>query len=547
MDTIYVARNIITLDPNRPTATAVAVRDGKVLHVGSLSELEGYLERSDYAIDLRFEQATLTPGFIEAHGHLYGDGSVCDFPWVGFDDRVRADGTIDPGCKTIADVVARLRRDVDRALADDKTLLGFGFDPTFHDGRALQAHDLDEVSRELGVIVMNASGHLCYANSAQMTNNGVTAETVAPGVMVDAKGNPSGEFHETAMGLVLAKANILGTSPAKATWNGARLAQLAGCTTMSDIGMVTLGEAFETFRGTVAEEGFPVRVAYSPNMNQLRNMLSLAERVELAKKLRSESTEQCFLGPLKWLADGSIQGYTGKLRWPGYCGGEDHGFLILDEEAVVEEVTPFHEEGFQAAIHTNGDEATEVVLAALERVIVAHPRPDHRHRLEHCQLASRAQFRKMAALGVGVNLFSNHLYYWGDTHRTKTVGPDKARRMNATRSAIDAGVTFSIHSDAPVTPVAPLFTMWCAVNRQTRSGFVLGDYEQLTPLEALQAMTLGSAKLLHIDDRLGSIEVGKWADFTVLAEDPLEVDKMAIKDISVVATIVGGNVTEHAT
>jgi predicted amidohydrolase YtcJ len=118
--------------------------------------------------------------------------------------------------------------------------------------------------------------------------------------------------------------------------------------------------------------------------------------------------------------------------------------------------------------------------------------------------------------------------------------------MNATRSAIDAGVTFSIHSDAPVTPVAPLFTMWCAVNRQTRSGFVLGDYEQLTPLEALQAMTLGSAKLLHIDDRLGSIEVGKWADFTVLAEDPLEVDKMTIKDISVLATIVGGNVTERA-
>ncbi|MEI7479625.1 MAG: amidohydrolase family protein, partial [Actinomycetes bacterium] len=364
MDTIYVARKIITLDPNRPIATAVAVRDGKVLHVGSLSELEGYLERSDYVVDRRFEQATLTPGFIEAHGHLYGDGSVCDFPWVGFDDRVRADGTIDPGCKTIADVVARLRRDVDRALSDDKTLLGFGFDPTFHDGRALSAHDLDEVSRELGVIVMNASGHLCYANSAQMAKNGVTVETVAPGVMVDAQGNPTGEFHETAMGLVLAKANILGTSPAKATWNGARLAQLAGCTTMSDIGMVTIGEAFETFRSTVAEEGFPVRVAYSPNMNKLREMLPLAERVELAKKLRSESTEQCFLGPLKWLADGSIQGYTGKLRWPGYCGGEDHGFLLLDEEAVVEEVTPFHEEGFQAAIHTNGDEATEVVLAA---------------------------------------------------------------------------------------------------------------------------------------------------------------------------------------
>ena len=186
-----------------------------------------------------------------------------------------------------------------------------------------------------------------------------------------------------------------------------------------------------------------------------------------------------------------------------------------------------------------------MVLAAIERILISSPRPDHRHRLEHCQLASRAQFKKMAALGVGVNLFSNHLFYWGDTHRTKTAGPDKARRMNAARSAIDAGVTFSIHSDAPVTPVAPLFTMWCAVNRQTRSGFVLGEYEQLTAREALEAMTMGSAKLLHIDDKAGSIEVGKWADFTVLAENPLEVEKYSLKDIAVLATVVNGNVTER--
>jgi predicted amidohydrolase YtcJ len=527
-------------------ATAVAVRDGKILHVGALDELEGHLDGSDYIVDRQFEECTITPGFIEAHGHLFGDGSVCDFPWVGFDDRVRADGTVDHGCTTISAVIDRLRRDVDRALSDGKTLLGFGFDPTFHDGRALNAHDLDQVSTELGVIVMNASGHLCYANSTQMAINDISAASVAPGVMVDAKGNPTGEFHETAMGLVLANSNLLGASPTQATWNGGRLAQLAGCTTMTDIGMVTVGEAFDAFRVAARSEEFPVRVAYSPNMVQMRAMMSLDERLEMARRLRADSTERCFLGPLKWLADGSIQGYTGKLKWPGYCGGEDHGFLILDEEAVVEEVTPFHREGFQAAIHTNGDEATEVVLAALERILVSYPRPDHRHRLEHCQLASPAHFRKMAALGVGVNLFSNHLYYWGDTHRTKTVGPDKARRMNATRSAIDAGVTFSIHSDAPVTPVAPLFTMWCAVNRQTRSGFVLGDYERLTPREALEAVTLGSAKLLHLDHLAGSIEVGKWADFTVLTDSPLEVDERVLNDIGVVGTIVGGRVTERA-
>ena len=546
MDTIYLAQKFITLDPSCPIAEAVAVRDGRILHVGSLSEIERYLEGTDYKVDRRFSEAVVTPGFIEAHGHLYGNGSVCDFPWVGYDDRVRADGTIDYGCTTIDAVIERLRSEVDRAIAEDKTLLGFGFDPTFHDGRSLLASDLDEVCTELGVIVMNASGHLCYANNAQMDRNHIDASTKDPGVMVDQAGQPSGIFHESAMALVLAHAKILGTSPERATKNGGRLAQLAGCTTMTDIGMVTIGESFEAFCSTARSLGFPVRVVYSPNVNELQRHMSFEQILAMAIKLRDESDEQCRLGPMKWLADGSIQGYTGKLRWPGYCAGEDHGFLILDEEAIVEQVTPFHNEGFQAAIHTNGDEATAVALRALERVLTCHPRPDHRHRLEHCQLASRAQLAKMAALGIGVNFFSNHLYYWGDTHRTKTVGPDKARRMNAAKSALDAGVTFSIHSDAPVTPVGPLFTMWCAVNRLTRSGFVLGEYERLTAGEALEAMTMGSARLLHLDDDLGSIEVGKLADFTVLSASPLDVEPEAIRDIAVLGTVLGGVVMDRS-
>jgi predicted amidohydrolase YtcJ len=120
------------------------------------------------------------------------------------------------------------------------------------------------------------------------------------------------------------------------------------------------------------------------------------------------------------------------------------------------------------------------------------------------------------------------------------MGPDKARRMDPARSAVEEGVAFSLHSDHPVTPVSPLFTMWCAVNRVTRSGYQLGASERLTPLEALRAVTLGSAFLLKRDDQLGSIEVGKWADFTVLAENPLRVDPMTIKDIEVVSTVVAG-------
>jgi len=152
-------------------------------------------------------------------------------------------------------------------------------------------------------------------------------------------------------------------------------------------------------------------------------------------------------------------------------------------------------------------------------------------------------FRRMAKLGMGVNLFVNHVYYWGDIHRTRTVGADKARRMDATATALREGVPMSIHSDHPVTPVNPLFTMWVAVNRRTRSGHVLGEHERITPLQALTAMTLGGAYLMKRDHDLGSIEVGKWADFTVLAESPLDVDPMHIKDIRVVDTVLAGTPT----
>ena len=148
----------------------------------------------------------------------------------------------------------------------------------------------------------------------------------------------------------------------------------------------------------------------------------------------------------------------------------------------------------------------------------------------------------MKALGVCVNLFANHVYYWGDTHRTATAGPAKARTLDACGTATRLGVRFSIHCDAPVTPLDPLFTMWCAVNRLTSSGHLLGASERITPMQALRAMTIDAAHLLKMDDEAGSITVGKHADFTVLDADPTEVDPMAIKDIAVPATVLSGRV-----
>jgi predicted amidohydrolase YtcJ len=247
------------------------------------------------------------------------------------------------------------------------------------------------------------------------------------------------------------------------------------------------------------------------------------------------------------MTDGSIQGFTARMKWPGYHNGKPNGLWNLDPDTLGELVLEYHKAGLHLHIHTNGDEASELMLDALEAAQLACPRPDHRHTLQHCQMADASQFRRMAKLGVCVNLFANHIYYWGDQHAAITMGPDRANRMDAAGTAQREGVHFSIHSDAPVTPMAPLFTAWCAVNRQTRTGTVLGPEEQISAEDALYAITLGAAYTLHMDHLVGSIEPGKYADFAVLEDSPLQVSPDAIRDIGVWGTISGGAPHKAAT
>jgi predicted amidohydrolase YtcJ len=240
------------------------------------------------------------------------------------------------------------------------------------------------------------------------------------------------------------------------------------------------------------------------------------------------------------MADGSIQGYTARLKWPGYLESRPNGIWNAPPEQLRNQIIKLHGEGVQLHIHVNGDEASEVGLDALEEAMIRFPRGDHRHVLQHCQMADESQFRRMKALGVCVNLFANHIWYFGDQHYELTMGPDKAMKMDACASALRNGVPLAIHSDAPVTPMGPLHVAWCAVNRITPSGRVLGENQKISVEDALYALTLGAAYTLKLDSEIGSIEVGKKADFAVLGEDPLVAAPENLKDIRVLGTVMGG-------
>ena len=312
----------------------------------------------------------------------------------------------------------------------------------------------------------------------------------------------------------------------------------AGVTTVTDLAARLNDEAVSMMLEVTGRDSFPVRLVPARFFHGVQP----GELIDHAEQSKEMSTDRLRLGITKIVADGSIQGFSARLRQPGYYNGTPNGLWYVAPEQVYEILSGALKRGVQVHIHTNGDEATELVLMKMEEALSANPSFDHRFTLQHCQLADEAQFKKMGKLGMCVNLFANHHFYWGDEHYRLTVGPERAERMNACATALACGVPMSIHSDAPITPLAPLFTAWCAVNRLTASGRVLGESQKIGVEDALRAVTLGAAYTLNLDGEIGSIEAGKRADFAVLDDDPMSVDPTKLKDIGVVGTVQGGRV-----
>ncbi len=545
--TIHRARRVRTLDRSRPVVDAVASAGGRIVATGTLDELARW---GDGTVDDTFADAVLVPGFVEAHSHVF-EGGMWAFEYVGAHDRTGPDGVVRPACRTLPEVVERLRV-LDAGIADPtETLIVWGFDPILlddHDpgGERLGVAHLDAVSETRPIFVFHASGHLATVNTALAEAEGFADGVDVPGVPTGADGRILGELQEPAA-MSLARTaffRLLGeiTGPPVAGRLGA-LALASGTTTLTDLGTIDLSRdaAVDGWLAATADpEAFPARLDAFWNPTLGNNDGDLDAVVARLADLRARSTDRLRMGSVKLVLDGSIQGFTARVGFPGYLDGRPNGLWLLPPERFEAVFGAVHRSGGLVHVHCNGDEATELFCDVLERLLAEHPRPDHRHTVQHGQLTTPAQLRRLAALGACVNLFANHLWYWGDQHHDLTVGPDRAARIDPCGSALAAGVPLSIHSDASITPLGHLHTMWCAVNRVTPSGRVLGPEERITPEQALHAATLGAAHQLHLDDELGSVEAGKACDLTALAEDPLEVDPMAIRDVGVLGTVVGG-------
>ncbi len=535
--TIYSARKIITMNASRPNATHVAVRDGRILGVGSIEELKAW---GPHELDDRFADKVLMPGLVEAHAHLMA-GGLWRYTYCGYFDLRDPDGRNWPGGRTLEAVIGQLSGA--SARQPDGPLLGWGFDPIYFGTQRVSRHDLDRVSSTRAVGVLHASGHILNVNSFALEKAGLLRAGVEhPGMPLGADGLPTGELKGpeamTAAFAVVGLDRSFLSGDEFGIRAFAKLAVRAGVTTSTDLAATLLEPELISLLSITAEDDYPLRLV--PLLRLIG--MTPAQAVERSVALSSRSTERVRLGRIKVVADGSIQGFSARMRWPGYFNGAPNGLWYAAPETIRECYTLALQNGIQVHTHTNGDEATELALDCLAAALKAAPTRDHRFNLQHCQLADAAQFRRMKALDMCVNLFANHHFYWGDQHYSTTVGPERAERMNACATAQRSGVPFTIHSDAPVTPLGPLFTAWCAVNRLTASGRVLGAHERISVADALQAITLGAAYTLKLDHEIGSIESGKRADFCVLDDDPTAVPPEQLKDVRVWGTVQGGRV-----
>ena len=532
---VYRAKNIVTMDRNKPAATHVAVREGKILAVGGKDCAAPW---GDFTKDDRYADKVLLPGFVEGHAHLLA-GAMWEYMYAGAQDRIDPNGKLWPGLTDIVDVISGLKK-TEASLPADKPVIAWGFDPIFLPTERLNKNHLDEVSKDRPIVVIHSNLHLMTVNSAALKMAGYTRDTNVEGLERFSDGEPNGELQEMAvMFPIMRRLGIDFGALArteKAMLAFGKTAQRVGVTTCTDLFNDLPDDDVAALLSVTGKDDYPLRIV--PALNGMGD--SVEALVAHVKELRKKSTDRLRLGAVKLMTDGSIQGYTARLKWPGYLGNRPNGIWNMPPEQMHKRIVELHRAGVHMHIHVNGDEASEMVLAALDDAMSSHPKGDNRHVLQHCQLADESQFRKMANLGVCANLFANHLWFFGDQHHDLTVGPDKAMRLDACMSAIRNGVALAIHSDAPVTPMGPLHVAWCAANRVTPSGRILGEDQKLTVDQALHAITLGAAYTLHLDHEIGSIEVGKQADFAVLAEDPMSTPAKELKNISVLGTVMGG-------
>ncbi|QSP95397.1 amidohydrolase [Marinobacter salinisoli] len=539
-DRIFLGGPVLTMDDGTPQAEAVAIKDGRILSVGTEAQV---LDRKGEDTTIHDLQGrVLLPGFVDSHGHVVmgglqalsanllapPDGEVRDIPGV-----VDALGV---WFENNAEVAQRVN-----------LIAGFGYDQSqLEEGRHPTREDLDQVSTDIPVVVIHQSGHFGVMNSKGLEVVGIDRGSEDPNGGVIRRGEdgePNGVLEENAFFMALAKL-VGGIGP-----DGFKAFVKAGAGLWASYGYTTAQEGraspqtTEIVKAFSAEEALPVDIVIYPDVLLDRDFIADNAALSYVNRVR--------VGGAKLTIDGSPQGFTALRDRPYYDPVGNYppgyaGYAAATMEQVVSSVDWAFDNDIQLLTHANGEGASDMLLAAIKAATEARGGKDRRPVLIHGQFLREDQVDSLKALDIFPSVFPMHTFYWGDWHREHTVGPVNAENISPTGWIRQRGMKFGTHHDAPVAFPDSMRVLDATVTRRTRSGDILGPSQRVDVMTALKAMTIWPAWQHFEEKEKGSIEVGKLADFVILSANPLTVDPENLDQLRVVETFKDGELVYRA-
>lgn len=533
---LFYNGEIITMDSEEASyAEAVVEQEGKIVFVGSKEEAEEQYSETN-KIDLKGK--TLLPGFIDPHSHFsmvsntMGQANL-NSPPVG-------------DVESIEDILQKMKAfKSENNVPDDEWIYGWGYDESqLKEKRHPNKKEIDEVLPNNPVYLQHTSGHMGVANSMALEKLNVSEATPDPdGGAIERFPNskePTGLVLETAMypfvGYML---EVLQSKQEEFFESTQDYYASNGITTAQD-GM-TDRNAIKFFQSQADAGKLKI------DLMALGGFAELEENIDDANIHWKNYKNRFKVQGTKIIADGSPQGKTAYFTEPFLtpvpgCESDCRGLPSLSQESLNALFVMAYDNENQLFIHSNGDASIDMIIEAHEHACEELNQAldkDRRTIVIHSQFVRPDQLETYKKYNIEPSFFTNHAYFWGDVHM-ENLGEKRAFFLSPIASAEKIGLKYTNHSDDTVTPIDPLFTIWSAVNRVSRTGKVIGEKERATPYQALKAITSHAAYEFFEEDSKGSISEGKLADFVILDKNPLTVDPMKIRDIKVIETIKEG-------
>lgn len=530
---IFTNGTIITLDGANTAAEAMAIAGDRIVFVGSASGAMALQSHWTKIVDL--DGQVVLPGFIDPHQHPISAAIQGAFFVDCGPDRY----------KNKAELIAGLTAEAAKQPLDGWLYAG-GFDNLLQGGDLTLA-DLNRVSESLPIFVLWNNSHTASVNTAALQRENVTSTTPnKPGggdFGRTASGALNGIVYETNMILFLSGIQPTPQALSEALYNHLLRCASVGLTTIHEAGSGIPGRTDDVLGGyqeLVRSDNAPLRISSSPIVEYLNEGNAFATKFGKpgATAIQVPGSLLSFYA-VKTIGDGSNQTKTAGQTVP-YLNTTSKGTINYTREQLVEQMQRAKNLGWPISVHSNGDATLDVVLDAITQVYGAHS-PLGVNRIEHCTITRPDQLERMARLGVQPSFLMNHVYYYGGAFRDVLLGQTRAARMDPAAQAVSLKLPFTFHSDAPVTRPGPMQLIGTGVTRRCATdGTIVGAEQAVSVEQALRAMTSYAAGQIGLGHELGSIEVGKAADLTILAQDPRKTPPEHIEKIKVTETWVAG-------